>query len=204
MSHTLERPPKIHILNPKKWSFGCWDGFPFQSSDFQFPMFLFWLDHSNIFWAHLVKGEIFQCIPKLWWFISKDSLKEERSFFRTSFEMEDFRVNLMHSNIYVLAARVADLPPWIFGNPFFLLLNFHPGDDGHCGERSVDVQLYRRLVSMKKIFGAYVGSTPPPTQEASGKWVFPKIVVPQNGWFIMENSIKMDDLGVPLFSETSK
>ena len=28
-----------------------------------------------------------------------------------------------------------------------------------------------------------------------GKWIFPKIGVPQNGWFIMENSIKMDDLG---------
>ena len=34
-------------------------------------------------------------------------------------------------------------------------------------------------------------------------WVFPKIGVPQNGWFMMENSINMDDLGVPLFSETS-
>ena len=34
-------------------------------------------------------------------------------------------------------------------------------------------------------------------------WMFPKIGVPQNWWCIMEHPINMDDLGVPLFSETS-
>ena len=34
-------------------------------------------------------------------------------------------------------------------------------------------------------------------------WVFPKIGVPQNGWFITENPIKIHDLGgPPLFLET--
>ena len=37
---------------------------------------------------------------------------------------------------------------------------------------------------------------------AKNIWMFPKIGVPENGWFIVGNPIKMDDLGVPLFLET--
>ena len=38
----------------------------------------------------------------------------------------------------------------------------------------------------------------------NSKWVFPKIVVPQNGWFTMENPMKMDHLGgfPPIFGNT--
>ena len=36
-----------------------------------------------------------------------------------------------------------------------------------------------------------------------GIWRFPEMGVPQDGWLIRENSIKMDDWGVPLFQETT-
>ena len=48
-----------------------------------------------------------------------------------------------------------------------------------------------------------MGSIPFALLEAWALWVFPKIGVPQNGWFMMENPIKKDDLGEnPLFLET--
>ena len=36
------------------------------------------------------------------------------------------------------------------------------------------------------------------------KWVFPEMEVPQNGWVMMDNPMKMYDLGEPLCQETCK
>ena len=62
---------------------------------------------------------------------------------------------------------------------------------------------FRRLETEQNIRG-FTGSFDDLKQNFIQKlspdiWGFPEIGVPQNGWFIRENPIKLDDLGVPLF-----
>ena len=60
----------------------------------------------------------------------------------------------------------------------------------------------RWLTAKRHICGGWIPSAPN-ILFSGGIWVFPKIVAPQNGWFIMENPIKNWRFGgTPIFGNT--
>ena len=63
-----------------------------------------------------------------------------------------------------------------------------------------------QCLKMKFPFGMEVfqGRTASFREVFFSNWMFPKIGVPENGWFLMENLVKVDDLGgnTPIFGNT--
>ena len=63
----------------------------------------------------------------------------------------------------------------------------------HHFQARFDVSFRESILSKQPGKKTYIGHVFQPFP----MWVFPKIGIPQNGWFRMEDPIKMDDLWVP-------
>ena len=70
---------------------------------------------------------------------------------------------------------------------------------GTTQDKSLQKARQNLQIRSRKLPFFYRHKISPQQKNTSRVWVFPKIGVPENGWFIVENPIKMDDLGVPYF-----